>query len=151
MTFEPTDNLLASILEFYDRVAGHFRKIQDATPDPRVELLLSFLADHVSRLRRQVAEWRQIGDAGALDAWFQYSPDREPLRDLPELDLDAGVSTDEVIDVMSRLMDHLIEFCADAAERAQSVKVEGLFEHLGEQARQEKKRLARISQEIRDG
>lgn len=150
MTFEPAGNLFKPILDFYDRVIEHYRTVQALTPDRRVELLLSFLVDHVARLRRQVAEWRQTGDEGALDAWFQYSPDREPLYDLPELDLDAEVSIDEVIEVTTRLMDRLIDFCADASERAQSVKAEGLFEHLREQARQEKRRLARVSQEIKE-
>jgi len=138
-----TKSLLDIAKSFHQRLSEIYARLREQAQDEKAKLLVEYLSEHETRLQAVIDEFEKDVPQHALERWFKYTPQDNPLTKLGETDLPGEVSTERLTEIALKLDQALIDWYHSIADRAVPDEVKATFERLAELEQKEGRELAR--------
>ncbi|MCK0536202.1 hypothetical protein [Alcanivorax quisquiliarum] len=151
MRYKNIDEILAWTGRFHTELAQHCQQLARQHDRQRLEMLLSYLAEHQRRLAEMLAQIREDSEPGIRYTWFDKAPDIPGPESLPELgELIRGDSVDAIAAAALKFHDGIIEIYNELREQAPTDRTRQLFENLADLEHHEALKLVRGAQGLND-
>lgn len=144
MRFEQVKNVLDHVVAYHRELALEYRKLAKQTRDPRVSMLLLYLADHEIQVRKGIEGYAAGDDRTVLDTWLQNAPDLKHPHLLEELkDCLCCTSVDEILEIAEKIHQTLGHMYRSLARETAISEEQELFESLAQYQEAEMRRMVR--------
>ncbi|WP_043768277.1 ferritin family protein [Algiphilus aromaticivorans] len=144
MQFEQVKDVLNHVIDYHQQLSTEYGKLADEAHDPRVRMLLTYLADHEDKLRSGLEGYKTGDHSSVLNTWMQNAPDLKHPHTLDDLKGCICCATfDEVLDLAGRIHATLTDMYRSLASQAAIADEGRLFESLADRQSAENKRLSR--------
>ena len=151
MRFQQIKDVLAWTEAFHRALGREYEQLAGHSAQPRVAMLLDYLAAHEKALADAVGHYQEDGAKGLLNTWYQSAPDFALPGDLDSLcqALDCA-STGGVVAMAMDFHDLLIGLYEQLQSQAPTPEAEALFANLTSMETREKMRMVRDAEELED-
>jgi len=150
MRFEQAREAIEHAENFHREVGAFYRRLNAGTANPRLNLLLDYLAGREARLGDGLAQYLQSSSDGVLDTWFQYTHDTETLPACPEAHLAGDATVEDVMALARQFHGCLRNLYTEIADSAEPPDVCDVFRSLLEEEEREWKKYSRNVQMLMD-
>ena len=152
MAFETARDILDHARDFHNQLGTFYRSLSNQSEKQRVKMLLDYMSQQEGHLEDTLARYKEHVSEKMLNTWFQYPPPKEILSICKEVSLDEkmDLSVDDVIALVVKLDQCLIDLFQDAVEKAKTDALRDVFKNLVEMEKRYKLELIRDAQEWKD-
>lgn len=151
MRYKTVKDILDWTAELHRQLGELAEKAADDPGRDRLKLVVEYLADHESRLKKAILGFETETPDGVLSTWF----DRAPNFELPDLNGDAEAlanadSIEQAVSLVVDFHDQIVGIYGNLAEQTNNEKIRELFESLASLEEHDKLRLVRNAHHLRD-
>lgn len=150
MRFEQTRDVLDHVGAFHRQAGLLFRQLMEHNSNPRVRMLLDYMARQEFNLEKSIAAFRADSPERVLSSWFKYTHDEDIFASLRAVDPNSDLLFDDVLDLAVELDGKLVELYEEMAERSTSQEVKDVFNSLLLREMKEKQKLIRSAMGLLD-
>lgn len=149
-TYKQARDLLEWVRTYHRRMKEAYGDAAESAADERKAMLLRYLENHEALFERSIDEAITEND-GVLDAWIQFTPDKEMLEPIEAAEVKPDISVEELVRNAQRMDGTLMEFYQDAIERVKSKPAREFFEQLLTKQESDRAKLAEHLQSTERG
>ncbi|MCK9173378.1 hypothetical protein [Desulfuromonas thiophila] len=136
--------------DFHRKASEFYQQLCDTSDQPRVKLLLDYLARHEKHLERALSDYETSITRKAMDTWYQFAQQACTFEPLNSLNYDKNVTTDEILAIGAKIDECLINSYKAVLDKATTAEVREIFESLLQMEEQEKHVKARMALGLQD-
>jgi rubrerythrin len=152
MAFETTEDILEQARGFLCQLSEGFNSLSNRTQQQRVKMLLDYVSQKKSHMEETLSRYKEQLPKKLLNARFQVLPRQEILNLCDEVtSVNQGdLTVDDVIAMVVKLDQCLIDLYTEAMEKTESKDVREIFKHLLEMGQRYQREWVRDAQEWKD-
>ena len=150
MRFEQVRDVLRHARQFHQLLAEFYQRSTDATQKMRLRLLLEYLSKREQRLEKFLCEYEEKSTLGMLNTWFRSSACTEKMKQLQTLMQKMPTCDEEIIPLVIKVDNCLIDMYDRLYETAQSPTIRGLLKDLVDIEKREERIAVRDLQRMED-
>ena len=152
MAFETTKDILDHARGFHRQLGEFYGSLSNQSGKQRVKMLLDYMSQQERHLEDALARYVEQLSEKMLNTWFQYPPPKEILSLCQEVTMagKSDLTVDDVIAMVVKLDQCLIDLFKDAVEKAETDQLREIFRNLLEMERRYELELVRDAQEWKD-
>jgi len=143
MSFETTRDILDHAKTFHRRLSDVYTKLGERSDKEKIKVLLTYMSRHQEHVAECLAELEAASAREIMDTWFKFTPTMKHEKCFECINIDANMSTAEIIDTTLRVDACLVSFYEQAASHAVSQGVRDLFSKLLEMEKKEETQCLR--------
>lgn len=145
MANEQVKQVLQSTQQLHERARSYFAHLAHQSKQPRVKLLLDYLAGHEAHLAETIRGYKQDAAQKVLDTWVSSVDPVTHLAD--EFDWDIASRTDcsfdELVEFGLGVDNRIVDVYRELARRAEPPWLQDIFQSLYDLEVQEEKQMAK--------
>lgn len=119
--------ILDHIRGYHLRLAEQLESLECRESDPRIRLLLDYMARHEINFEKTLAGYKKDTAKSILDTWIKYVPDAEILDAAKGLNLRDEMPADEVVAAVMKFDRALIDMYRELVSETAVPRVQELF------------------------
>jgi rubrerythrin len=152
MTFEKIKDVLKQARGFHRQLSEFYSSLSNRSGQQRVKMMLDYICQQEIRLEDSLSRYEEQLSEKLLDANCQDPPPQETLKVCKDVirDIKGDLTVDEVIAMVVKMDQCLIDLYKDAVEKAESDNVREIFNNLVEMERRYQLEWVRAAQEWKD-
>lgn len=141
--YQTVEDMLVYSERFHTEMTDYYRHRAQASHSPRLEMMMSYLADREQNLALGLQRYHKTADHTLLKSWLDHVPELESLPILEEVTHQCDQVKDEkdAVDLALAIDHQLVDVYLALTERAGIERVAELFQNLAEQQRSEQRQL----------
>ncbi len=146
MRFKQIGELVLGLSDARQALAKLYARLAAQVDSSRSRMVLEYLAGREHGGHQQLLDYLQQAPRGVLDTWFQNAFDSDFIARLNRIDLDAGASPNDVLQLALGLDQQLIELLAQQAEQAPTPEARAaLLSMMADEQQQQRKMVLNIA------
>jgi hypothetical protein len=148
-TYENNQSILGLIASFHRRLSDYYGELTGKAQRQRAKLFLDYLEGKERRFAEALEryEWKEAPQK-IRDMWYQYVPSDERIAEIGNGKYSAGMSVEDVAELVYAFDDQLIGFLRKMADEADSEGLRDMFSALAAQEEQEKAEVRQSAVDI---
>jgi len=120
---------------------NYFEKIIDEINQEKIRMVLGYLAEHENRMVETLNYYKEGLGKGIEDTWYQFIDLPDKPSCLKNLTFDKDMSMDDVLELVSKVDNCLINLYKKLSEISVSEETQKVFENLAELEKNELRRI----------
>jgi hypothetical protein len=142
-SFETVRDIVDHAKVFHRRLSEAYTKLGDRSDRERIKVLLTYMSRHQEHVAECLAELETTAARRIMDTWFKFTPKMKHEKCFECINLDANMTTEEIVSTTLRVDKCLVGFYEQAASNAVSQDVRDLFAKLLEMEKKEETQCLR--------
>ena len=149
MAYQRTKDILDRARLFHERLSEFYERLENVSKKEQIRMLLDYMSRHEKHLAKSLADYEKETSDRILDFWFKFTPNNKKCEQLENFELDPDMTIDDVINLVLRLDECLVELYRSVAKSAQSEEVREVFRNLLAMEKQEEVQLLKNALDLK--
>ncbi|MGC9518454.1 MAG: ferritin family protein [Desulfuromonadaceae bacterium] len=145
MPYGQAKQILDYARQFHRFASDYFKKLSDSAQQPRMKMLLDYMARHEEHLEEVLKEYETNTKNKAMEAWFQFSNECSIFKPVQNISYTDELTPEKVFEIAAQIDQCMIDSYNTVINRTSNPEVRELFENLLEMEEQEKHVRARTA------
>jgi rubrerythrin len=145
MPYGQAKQILDYARQFHRFASDYFKKLSDSAQQPRMKMLLDYMARHEEHLEEVLKEYETNTKNKAMNAWFQFSNECSIFKPVQDISYTDELTPEDVFKIAAQIDQCMIDSYNTVINRTSNPEVRELFENLLEMEEQEKHVRARTA------
>lgn len=146
MRFKQVGELVQGLSDARQALAKLYARLAAQVDSSRSRMVLEYLAGRERAGQQQLLNYGQQAPRAVLDTWLQNAFDSDFIARLNRIDLDAGASPNDVLQLALGLDQQLIEMLAQQAEQMPTPEARAaLLSMMADEQQQQRKMVLNIA------